>query len=53
MSGSVLAPWAFQANPRANARILANNLGCFDTYAAALLQCLQVKIPTVYGPVNK
>ena len=42
MSGSVLAPWAFQVNPRANARILANNLRCYDYDAAELLQCLQV-----------
>ena len=44
MSGSVLAPWAHQVNPKANARILANNLRCFDTHASSLLQCLQVKI---------
>ena len=57
MSGSVLAPWAFQVNPRANARILANNLRCYDYDAAELLQCLQVmknlvcvpkKIPPMY-----
>ena len=42
MSGSVLAPWAFQVNPRANVRILANNLRCYDYDAAELLQCLQV-----------
>ena len=42
MSGSVLAPWAHQVNPRANARILANNLRCFDYDASSLLQCLQV-----------
>ena len=42
MSGSVLAPWAYQVNPRANARILANNLRCFDYDASSLLQCLQV-----------
>ena len=43
MSGSVLAPWAHQVNPRDNARILARNLGCYDTYyPRSLLQCLQV-----------
>ena len=42
MSGSVLAPWAHQVNPKANARILANNLHCFEDDATSLLQCLQV-----------
>ena len=47
MSGSVLAPWAHQVNPKANARILANNLRCFNTDAASLLQCLQVTVPLI------
>ena len=52
MSGSVLAPWAFQVNPRANARILANNLRCYDYDAAELLQCLQVMKNLVCVPKN-
>ena len=42
MSGSVLAPWAFQPEPMANAKILANALGCFSLYPDEMLECLQV-----------
>ena len=48
MSGSVLAPWAHQVNARDNARILAQNLGCYDTYPRSLLQCLQVFITLAF-----
>ena len=43
MSGSVLAPWAFQPEPMANAKILANALGCFSFYPIELLECMQNK----------
>ena len=43
MSGSVLAPWAFQPEPMANAKILANALGCFSFYPVELLECMQNK----------
>ncbi|XP_059097691.1 cholinesterase-like [Tigriopus californicus] len=43
MSGSGLAPWALQQNPRANARRLAQVLGCSFYDSRTLLSCLQGK----------
>lgn len=43
MSGSGLAPWALQQNARANARRLAQVVGCSFYDSRALLSCLQEK----------
>jgi len=42
MSGSGLAPWASQPNPRENAKILARSLGCTTEDSRTVLRCLQV-----------
>ena len=42
MSGSALAPWASQPNPRENARALARSLGCLSDDSRSVLKCLQV-----------
>ena len=41
MSGSVLAPWAIQPKPKANAQRLARAVGCFSNESEEVLECLQ------------
>lgn len=43
MSGSILAPWASQRNPKENAIILARSLVCPVTSSEEMLTCLQAK----------
>ena len=43
MSGSVMAPWARQPNPRENARRFAHKLSCYSNNSKLLLDCLQSK----------
>ena len=42
MSGSVLAPWASQQNPRDNTRILAKNVSCPIGDSMEMITCMKV-----------
>ena len=48
MSGSVLAPWAFQPKPKENAKILAKSLSCSTETSEQIFECLQVNAVKIF-----
>ena len=52
MSGSMLAPWASQVNPRENAKILGRGLNCPVEDSVSLLDCLEVDLQGGEGGQN-